>query len=359
MTGTIQSLPVLVIYPHARCNCRCLMCDIWKATEQSELTAAELERHLADIEALSVKWVVFSGGEPLMHSDLFRLSAMLRVRNIRITLLSTGLLMARYADRIASHLDDVIVSLDGPPAIHDEIRRVPGAFSQLAAGVRSLRRCNPSYHISARCTVQKSNFSSLRETAHQARALGLDSISFLAADLTSEAFNRSRPWDLDRQSQIALSEAEVRLLECELDALHEDWDGTGFVLEGSDKLQRIALHFKAHLGLAHAKAPRCNAPWTSAVVEADGTVRPCFFHRPIGSLRTQTLVQILNGFEAQQFRAALDIETNAICKRCVCSLNWKLSASEAGELEDGLDGCTIERRQPYTSPTITGKNNGL
>lgn len=328
MTGAIQSLPVLVLYPHARCNCRCVMCDIWKGVEQSELTPAELERHLGDIETLSVKWVVFSGGEPLMHSDLFRLSAMLRARNIRVTLLSTGLLLARYADRITSHLDDVIVSLDGPPAIHDEIRRVPGAFSQLAAGVRALRGCKPTYPISARCTVQKCNFGSLRETANQARSLGLNSISFLAADLTSEAFNRSQLWNTDRQSHVALSEKETRLLEGELDALHEDWEGTGFVLEPQHKLQRIALHFKAHLGLVQETSPRCNAPWTSAVVEADGAVRPCFFHRPIGSLKSQTLVQVLNGFEAQHFRAALDIPTNPICKRCVCSLNWKSAASQ-------------------------------
>lgn len=317
------------------------MCDIWKGTKQSELTAAELERHLGAIEALSVQWVIFSGGEPLMHSDLFRLSAMLKVRNIRVTLLSTGLLLARYADRIASHVDDVIVSLDGPPAIHDEIRRVPGAFAQLALGVSSLRRVDPNYPISGRCTVQRCNFGSLRETANRARALGLNSISFLAADLTSEAFNRPQPWSADRQSQIALSESDIRLLEGELAALYEDWMGTGFVLEGRDKLQKIALHFKAHLGLADRESPRCNAPWTSAVVEADGTVRPCFFHRPIGSLRSQTLLQILNGFEAQQFRAALNIEANTICRRCVCSLNWKLSANAHGELEDRSDRCAI------------------
>jgi MoaA/NifB/PqqE/SkfB family radical SAM enzyme len=112
-----------------------------------------------------------------------------------------------------------------------------------------------------------------------------------------------------------------------LAGLHKDWEGTGFVLENSDKLRRIALHFQAHLGLAETQAPPCNAPWTSAVVEADGTVRPCFFHRSIGSLKSHTLMQVLNGFEAQQFRAALNVETNDICKKCVCSLNWKLSAS--------------------------------
>ena len=67
------------------------------------------------MERLRVEWVVFSGGEPLMHSDLFRLAKLLRTRNIRTTLLSTGLLVKRHASQIATHLDDVVISLDGPP----------------------------------------------------------------------------------------------------------------------------------------------------------------------------------------------------------------------------------------------------
>ena len=59
--------------------------------------------------------------------------------------------------------------------------------------------------------------------------------------------------------------------------------GSGFVLENPDKLRRIVHHFRAHLGLAEPVAPRCNAPWVSAVIESDGTVRPCFFHEPIGN----------------------------------------------------------------------------
>jgi radical SAM protein with 4Fe4S-binding SPASM domain len=64
----------------------------------------------------------------------------------------------------------------------------------------------------------------------------------------------------------------------------------------------------------------------SAVVEPDGAVRPCFFHRPIGYLRGgSTLEQVVNGPEAIAFRSGLDIATNPICRSCVCSLNWKSS----------------------------------
>ncbi len=209
MNAILERLPILVLEPHNRCNCRCIMCDIWKVTEAREITAAELARHLADIEHLGVEWVVFSGGEPLMHSDLFRLSALLRGRSIRTTLLSTGLLLERNAARIVEDMTEVIVSLDGPREVHDEIRRIPGAFDCLAKGVRALHCIVPGFPVSARCTVQARNASHLRDTVRAAREVGLRSVSFLAADLSSSAFNRPVEWPAERQSALAPDLAEL------------------------------------------------------------------------------------------------------------------------------------------------------
>ena len=299
------------------------MCDIWKSTDNSALSHEDLERHLEDIERLGVKWVILSGGEPLMHPDLFRLCALLRTKNVRITMLSTGLLLERFAAQVTADIDDVIVSLDGPPQIHDRIRQISGAFSRLKKSVDRVRECRPDFPIASRCTVQRLNHQHIVETAEAANELGLVSISFLAADVTSEAFNRPVPWNSERQSQVALTDEEISVLVREFENLSEQWQGTGFVLESRDKLQRIVNHFRANLCQVESQAPLCNAPWVSAVIEANGEVRPCFFHKPVGSLRTHSLMQVLNGFEAQQFRSSLDVQSNAVCRRCVCSLNWK------------------------------------
>src|SRR5712672_1131905 len=143
MNPAIESLPILVLYPHSRCNCRCVMCDIWKVDSTREISLADMERHAHDIERLGVKWVVFSGGEPLMHSDLIGLCDFFRERRIRVTILSTGLLLERHAARLVDSVDDIIVSLDGPPEIHDRIRRVTGAFQALSGGVQAVHRLRP------------------------------------------------------------------------------------------------------------------------------------------------------------------------------------------------------------------------
>jgi len=319
----IRELPILVIFPHSRCNCRCVMCDIWRIRQTREITERDLEPHLDSFLKLKVKWIVFSGGEPLMHSDLASLCRMCRTEGIRLTLLTAGLLLEKHAEMIVESMDDVIVSIDGPPDIHDRIRAVPGAYRRLHQGIQSLRKHRPQIPISGRCTIQKLNQCELRNTVWTAHELNLNSVSFLAADTTSEAFNRPNGWTRERQTTVALDEGEADQLDVEIEALIRDCRKeieSGFVVESSSKLRRIALHFHMQLGQVQASAPRCNAPWVSAVVESDGAVRPCFFHRPIGNIHERPFADILNGLEALEFRQHLDISTNPICRNCVCSL---------------------------------------
>lgn len=323
LNAAVKSMPILVLNVHSRCNCRCLMCDIWKREESTQITAANLERHRESLRRLGVEWVVLTGGEPLMNSDLAALCTFLRDLDVRLTLLTTGLLLARRAAEVATLFDDVIVSLDGPDTIHDAIRRVKGSFSFIRTGVGEIRKHRVDIRITARTTVQQSNHRALRATVRAAKNIGLNGISFLAADLSSEAFNRPLLWPIERQNEVGLSVDEVGELEDELEALITDCADdirTAYIAENPSKLRRIAEHFKAHLGLLDAVSPRCNAPWVSAVVETNGDLRPCFFHRPIGNLEQGTFEEIVNGEAARNFRRSLDIATNPVCRRCVCSL---------------------------------------
>lgn len=323
MNHAIDSLPVLVFYPHKRCNCRCLMCDIWKNTSEEEISFQNLERLREDLQRLRVQWIVFSGGEPLMHSDLFRLSSFIRSCGIRLTVLTTGLLLERKAQAIVESVDDVIVSLDGPELVHDQIRQVRGAFRRIASGIQALHQLDPNFRVAARSTIQRLNHGILAQTARAAHEIGCRSISFLAVDLMPNAFNRSDTWNDSGPQPLALSQSQIPDLEAAIDELLAAWSGSEFLTEDAAKFGRIVLHFRAHLGLSEPTSPTCNAPWTSAVIESNGTVRPCFFHKPIGTLGSGSLLQVLNGFEALSFRSSLDIGTSPICKRCVCSLNWK------------------------------------
>jgi MoaA/NifB/PqqE/SkfB family radical SAM enzyme len=326
LASELTSMPILILNVHSHCNCRCIMCDIWKRETHEQVRVADLDRHRASLRNLGVRQVVLSGGEPLLHNDLSALCDFFRQEDIRLTLLTTGLLLLKRANDVSSLFDDVIVSIDGPREIHDAIRRVNGAFDVIVRGVAAIHERQPDMRIACRTTVQKANHRHLRATAAAAKTFGFDSISFLAADLTSEAFNRPLVWPGERQSEIALSVSEVAELDGEIERLiveHADDIRHRFIVETEEKLRRIPRRFHEHLGHASPESPICNAPWVSAVVEVDGSVRPCFFHRAVGNISASTLEEVVNGETARLFRQSLSVSENPTCRRCVCSLNYQ------------------------------------
>jgi Fe-coproporphyrin III synthase len=326
-THRIQSLPQLVLMPHSRCNCRCVMCDIWQAnSEKRELTREDLERQMPSLRNLHVQRVVLSGGEALMHQNLWLLCELLRDLNaqLQITLLSTGLLLKVFAADVVKWCDEVIVSVDGSRQVHNSIRRVPRAFERLAEGIAALREQRPGYPVSARCVLQRTNFRDLPNIIAAAHEIGLNRISFMTADVSSTAFNRPEPWEEPRVAEVALDRDETTefavLVEDTIQRFAADFD-SHFISENPQKLRRLPQYYAALNG--HGEFPRtvCNAPWVSSVVEADGTVRPCFFHASFGNIHERSLEEVLNSAEAIAFRRDLDVTTNPICKVCVCTLS--------------------------------------
>jgi MoaA/NifB/PqqE/SkfB family radical SAM enzyme len=329
----ITRLPILILFPHSRCNCRCLMCDIWRATTSAELSAADVAGWLPEWRRLGVRRVLLSGGEALLHSHLWDLCDHLRAAGIGITILSTGLLLRRHAGELARRCDDVVISLDGPREIHNQIRGIPRAYEKLAEGVAAVKAAGPHVLVSGRCTVQRANFGQLRATVAAAHDLGLDRISFLAADVSSEAFNRPGGWDEQRSSSIALEPHDLPLLEAEIAALEHECAGDfarGYIAESPLKLRRrLSQYYAALLGQGDFFPNVCNAPWVSSVIESDGTVRPCFFQPPLGNIyQAGGLEAILNSPDAIAWRQGLDPRRDAICRRCVCTLSLR-------EIDDG------------------------
>jgi len=94
-----------------------------------------------------------------------------------------------------------------------------------------------------------------------------------------------------------------------------------FIAESPAKLQNIYSYYAAFYGRNPFPYKKCNAPWVSTVVEADGTVRPCFFHAPLGNIHEAPLDEILNSPDALSFRRNLNTNSNGICNKCVCYLH--------------------------------------
>ncbi|UCG25061.1 MAG: radical SAM protein [Chloroflexota bacterium] len=330
-TGRIRSLPIVILMPHSSCNCRCVMCDIWKGNaDQKQLSQTDIESLLVAFGTFGTRWVVMSGGEALMNRNLFELCQLLRENGIqKITILSTGLLLKKYARQVVDSLDEVIVSLDGSEPVHDAIRRVPRAYERLFEGVQAVKALDPDFAISGRCVIQRLNFADWPNIVDAARHIGLEQISFLAADVSTDAFNRPDLWDDERIEQVNLLPEQLPHMKRVLETLIRDYAAdfeNGFIAESPAKLRHIHQYYAALHQQGPFPAVECNAPWVSAVVEADGTVRPCYFHRPMGNIRQAALSELINHPKEIAFRQSLDMDKNELCRKCVCTLNLRPTA---------------------------------
>jgi MoaA/NifB/PqqE/SkfB family radical SAM enzyme len=324
-TDRIRALPIVILMPHSACNCRCIMCDIWKDNRNlKQLTENDVEGLLNSLRKFGTRQVLMSGGEALLNSNFFRFCEILNKENIKVTLLSTGLTIKKNAEQLVRWVNDIIISVDGDEQTHDRIRNIPGAFDKLREGIREVRRIDPNYKITARTVIHRLNYQRWPAIIDSAKEIGLDQVSFLPADVSSHAFNREMLWDENRQHEILLSAEDLPRLKNVIQKLMQDFYPefeNYFIAESTEKIWKIYEYYAAFYGQNSFPYKKCNAPWVSTVIEADGTVRPCFFHEPIGNIRLESLDKILNSEKAIEFRKNLDVDTDRTCVKCVCYLN--------------------------------------
>jgi Fe-coproporphyrin III synthase len=324
-TDRISVLPIVILMPHSACNCRCVMCDIWKGNHNlKQLTEDDISSLLYSLKKFRTQQVLMSGGEALLNPNFFRFCEILKKEKVRISLLSTGLTIKKNAAQLVKWVDDIIVSLDGDENLHDTIRNIPGAFNKLKEGIQSVRSIDPTFKITGRTVIHRLNFRHWPQIIDSAKEIGLDKISFLPADVSSSAFNREMPWDEDRQHEILLSKMDLVELKAITEKLlieYADDLKNNFIAESPEKIKKIYDYYAAYYGLNDFPYKKCNAPWVSTVIEADGMVRPCFFHDPYGNIKTESLDKIINSETAIEFRKNLDMDKNETCIKCVCYLN--------------------------------------
>jgi Fe-coproporphyrin III synthase len=322
-THLTWALPILLYAPTSRCNSRCVSCDWWRSDGASDLSRDEVAALSRELPRLRTKVVVFTGGEPLVREDVFELADLFRAQGVALHLLTSGLALERHASAVAERFAEVTISLDGhTPELYRSVRGVDG-LQAVERGVRLLKELRPDLPIRARSTLHRRNFRSLPDLIDKAASMGLDQISFLSADVDSAAFGRALPSAPPNPHSLLLDSAEVDEFEKVIDKAllsHAEAFRSGRVAERGQRLRRLARYYRAH----HQRGPfpevRCNAPWASAVVEADGTVRPCFFQPRVGNLREKGLRALLDD-EMVRFRRGLNVSRDATCRKCVCTLS--------------------------------------
>jgi MoaA/NifB/PqqE/SkfB family radical SAM enzyme len=316
----LKHLPLVTLYLTERCNSRCVSCDYWRHG-RADMNLESVTRLLPSLARLQTKVILISGGEPLLNREWAEIAQLLRASGRKLWLLTSGLSLAKHARRAAELFDAITVSLDGTdPATYAAIRGLD-AFDTVCAGIRAASGTGAP--VAVRVTVQRANYRQLSAFVELARHLGAQQVSFLAVDVANpHAFGRVDDFGVD----LALHPEDLPVLERILRDMERDYAPqfrSGFIAESPRRLRHLQQYFSAVCGLGAYPPVRCNAPEFSAVIGAEGHVRPCFFiSGPAEAICRDDLEEALNGDSMMALRQNIRAGSRAECARCVCSL-WR------------------------------------
>ncbi|MDX2137919.1 MAG: radical SAM/SPASM domain-containing protein [Chloroflexota bacterium] len=346
----LTSLPILILYLTDGCNSRCVTCDIWR-NPRLNMRRELVEQLVSEVKPLGIRWVVLSGGEAMQHPHWAQIARRFREAGARLILLTNGLFLRKQADDVIASVDEVVVSLDGGTAATYEAIRGVDAFGLVLEGMAAVHA--GGIPITTRTTLQRANFAEMPQIIDAAKSVGVDHVSFLTVDVSNPyAFgDREIPISsivgataLPTELHQAIAPEALTPEDCDrleqiiatLERTHAAEFTSGQIAESPDKLRRMLTYFRALLGNGDFPPVRCNAPHTSAVVQVDGTLRPCYFLPTMGtvgasnpSMRTGQrggaeyslpLRDAINSDAALGLRHAYRAGERAECGRCVCPL---------------------------------------
>jgi MoaA/NifB/PqqE/SkfB family radical SAM enzyme len=308
------ALPVAILYITDKCNSRCISCDYWRYGRTH--MSMDLVRRLADeLPRSGARYVLLSGGEPLMHPEWDSIATTFKRAGLRVAMVTSGIMLPRFVDKVAPVIDELYISLDGAtPESYKAIRGVDG-LGLIEQGTRALAGKLP---ITFRTTVQRGNYREIPALIRLTCSWGATHHSFLAVDVsTHAAFARQDAFE----SELALTASDLPEFDRVLDEVERDFAPEfelGYLSESPEKMRRLRQYFAALLGQDKFPYVRCNAPRFSTVIETGGALKPCYFLPATGKLNGASLLQSLNAPEAMDMRRQQRLGERQECERCVC-----------------------------------------
>jgi radical SAM protein with 4Fe4S-binding SPASM domain len=144
-----------------RCNLSCLHCYSKSTLDEVDtLTTQQIKKTILQMKDNGIKFIIFSGGEPLTRKDLFEIADFCKENGIITYLSSNGLYFTKgNINKIVETFNYVGVSIDGDEETHDYFRGLKGAFKETLKAV--LLANSTGAKVGIRFTMTKDTLGSL------------------------------------------------------------------------------------------------------------------------------------------------------------------------------------------------------
>ena len=331
-----------------RCNLRCTYCSVSQpGYRAATMSATVMERALAGLREMKVSSVALNGhGETTTVNGWHEVIGIITQTGAQAHLTSNfaRLFTEEELDAMLG-LTSVVVSLDTDDA---ELLRRTRRSVDLRIILENLyrlqraaaRRCVRGPQLLASCVVHTHNvmhldrlvrfclargvggfdFCNLTKNPDLPGALNVDHVTSLPPEELSAAY-----WKLVEAKGIAYS----RGASCEIQS--GLLDSIASALKASDGSAWAALQTKKRYFAQpdSGQTRRCLDPWLYALIQADGSVNPCCWHPPVGSLEAAPLKAVLNDEPVLKLRRQLmSGELCEPCRTCPAKPATRLDAFE-------------------------------
>jgi MoaA/NifB/PqqE/SkfB family radical SAM enzyme len=297
------------------------------------LSLAEWKRVVDELADHGIQSVLLRGGEPFLYPGIVELLEYLHVKNIFVSIDTNGTMLHNFAADIVRiggiHLT---ISLDGPQAIHDRIRGVPGTFQRVRLGVERLheleRGSGQKISKSVNFTILPASVPGLGVMPEVARSLSIGVMAIV-------------PY---YYFPAAVGEQYTRQLEEHFSCQAISWQGFHHEESGVDFAEFLKQyhHYRASLDpcqvynfpymvlseeeyrlwFADPFAPVgdlvCNNVEKLIDIQPNGDANFCvdFPDYTFGNVRRASISELWNSEAARRFRAFRRENSLAVCHRC-------------------------------------------
>jgi len=159
-----------------RCNLHCLHCYSKADLHSSDtLSTQKILDTIPKLARAGIKFVIFSGGEPLTRKDIFEIAEAMREASIATYLSTNGLYIHKSnVDRIIDTFSYIGISIDGSEEIHDRFRGQVGSYAMSLKAIDLIHEHGGKVGI--RFTITKETIASLTHIFDLAEQKGIDKI---------------------------------------------------------------------------------------------------------------------------------------------------------------------------------------
>ncbi len=307
----------LCFYVTYRCNMRCRMCGIWNRPDPAgadELSAADIDRLLADPLFADLEYFNINGGEPNLRTDLVDLAALFLERFPRlraVSLNSNGLPaetcvrnVRRISELYAKHRVRFSVSISlhkvGPG--FDAIAGIPDAYPKVMRSLEGLReaRGKGNFYLSVNCVMTPLNIRSLPEMVEWSEKEKIP-VNFTLGEVR------------DRFCNAEMSSA-IRFRDEEKTALIEFLRG---LARKKRTYRQHALRYDQLAGIVERGDKRtlaCHYAMGGAVLGSDGLLYYCKNCKAIGNARARSAQEVY--FDPENIRYKREELFRTVCPVC-------------------------------------------